>query len=169
MIRESQDLIESLNQLVDRYRQLLQLVLEEQKALVETEFKGLGEINLAKEKRVLEIKKLEGLWTQSAKALGQKIVGFDSETPSLKELAKEIGGEIGEEFFRLHSILSVLVKEIAEMNIKNKTLTQSALSHINGAMQAIAETFKETPTYGKGGKVREEAVGGSGRLLARQA
>ena len=168
MVAESQNLIESLSSLIVSYRQLLEIIQQEQEALIETELKELAAINLAKEKLVLQIRKLESQWSLAAKKLGEKLQGLESATPSLKELAQKIGGKTGDQFLELHSVLSSLVRKTSEANLKNRTLTQSALAHINGAMSAIAETFKENPTYGKGGKVREEAVGGSGRLFARQ-
>ena len=168
MEAECRALIESLDQLVTTYRQLLEVVRKEQEALIETDLDGLPALNFDKEKMVLKIRQLEKIWTQSAQDIGSQLQMEGEQPPSLKGLAQKIGGEFGEKFLHLHSVLSLLVRRISETNKKNRTLTQSALSHINGAMQAITETLKESPTYEKGGKVREETIGGSGRLFARQ-
>ena len=133
-------LIESLNQLVTVYRHLLEVVRKEQDVLLETRLEDLSEVNKSKEKMVLKIKQLESQWTEGAKSLGLQL-GIESSRPSLKDLAKYVGEADSKKLMNLHSVLSLLVHRIVELNKKNEKLTQSALSHINGAMQSIAHTL----------------------------
>jgi len=160
-------LIESLDQLVTVYRHLLDMVRKEQTVLMETRLEDLAEVNKSKEQMVLKIKQLESSWTLSAQKLGMAL-GLTTERPSLKELSKSVGPENGEKLLNLHSVLSLLVRRIVEINKKNETLAQSALSHINGAMRAISETLKENPTYKSGGDMRGDSDGSSGRLIAKE-
>ena len=168
MLLETKSLIISLDQLVTVYRHLLDLVRKENAVLLEAQLEELAELNPTKEKLIGKIKELESVWTKKASLLCRK-TGLSGEPPTLKKIAQTVGQDQGgEKLLRLHSVLSMLVHRIAEMNGKNELLTQSALSHITGAMQAITDTLKEHPTYKSGGDMRGDTEGTSGRLIAKQ-
>lgn len=157
-----------VNELVGLYRKLLELVREESVILDNTDFKNVGRINEKKELLLIDIKSRERQWTEVAKELSIEL-GISDQIPNLREIAQKLPQEKRENLMNLHSVLSLLVKRISEINRKNRVLVQSALSHINGVMESITKTFENSPTYEKKGRTKEQNSGGVGRLLAKQA
>lgn len=167
MINEANLLIQTLDQLVTVYRHLLDVVRKEQAVLVDANLSELAELNASKEKMVIKVKQLESLWMGQAQSLG-RVLRLNVEQPNLKQLAEAVTGEQAEKLLNLRSVLTMLVNRIVEINKKNEVLVQSALSHITGAMQAITETLKPNKTYKKGGAIRGDSDGASGRLITKE-
>lgn len=166
MKRSYARLTKSLDKLVTIYRHLLELVRKENDVLVRADMNELPGINKSKEKMILKIAELEDKWSEAAASLA-KDLKMDTE-PRLMELSRKIGGENGEKLQQTHSVLSMLVHRINEINKKNETLVGSALSHINGAINSIADTLNENPTYKNSGGMKEENEGASGRLVQKE-
>ena len=167
MNQSCQQLIQTLDQLISVYRHLLDLVRKEKEALTSAQMDQLGELNKSKEKMVVKIKELELSWMDQADKLAKALNISDSK-PSLKDLAMAVGGKQGEKLQSQRQVLNMLVTRLAELNKKNEALVQSALSHINGAMQAITDFLKPNKTYKSQGKIRGDSDGASGRLIAKE-
>jgi hypothetical protein len=163
----SQNLIDSLEELVRLYRGLLDNVRREKDILVSSNIDELNENNRAKEVILLKIRGVEEKRLELAVALA-KALNLDSSAPRLQELARHTGGEAGDRFRNFHSVLELLLKRIQELNKDNESLVQSALQHVTGAMKAIRETLQDKPTYQRGGEVNSGAAP-TGQLVRREA
>ena len=159
-------LTKSLDSLVTVYRHLLELVRKENDVLVRADLNELPSINKSKEKMLLKVNELESKWTLAAATLAKELK-LDEE-PRLLSLARKLDSEKSEKLQQIHSVLTMLVQRISEINKKNETLVQSALSHINGAMESIADTLNENPTYKNSGGMKAENEGASGRLVQKE-
>jgi len=156
-----------VNKLIGLYTHLLEMVQEERDILKNVDINQIGLINGKKEKLLIEIKACEKSWTEVACSVG-KGYGIEDGVPNLREIAGHLPDTEKEGLMNLHSVLSSLLKRITEINKKNRILVQSALSHVNGAMESITKTFENSPTYEKKGRAKEQSSGGVGRLIAKQ-
>ena len=159
-------LTKSLDALVTVYRHLLELVRKENDVLICADLNEIPGINKSKEKMVLKINELEEQRIAASQSLAQDLK-MDGE-PRLLKLAGKLDSSRGEKLKQTHSVLSMLVQRISEINKKNATLANSALSHINGAMKSITDTLNENPTYRNSGSMKEENEGASGRLIQKE-
>ena len=65
----------------------------------------------------------------------------------------------------LYSVVTLLLKRLAENNQQNEALVRAALDNITGAMNAIKDAFTESPTYEAKGAARRSS---SGHLVRRE-
>ena len=162
------NLVEALDQLVTVYRHLLDTVRRENDVLIKAEMSKVPELNEAKEKLVYKVRQLDHQWQQAADTLAAQL-GLKESKPTLLGLASVHQGEQATKLEQLHSVLTMLVNRIVEINKNNETLVQAALSHINGAMDSITTTLNENPTYRNSGSMEAENKDAQGRLVQREA
>lgn len=167
-MKDYQNLIESLDQLVTVYRHLLEAVRRENEALVAAEMNRIPEINDTKEKLVYKVRQLDLQWQLSADTLAAQL-GMSESKPSLLGLASVHQGEQATKLEQLHSVLTMLVSRISEINKNNALLVKAALSHITGAMDSITGTLNENPTYKNSGNMEAVNKDAQGRLVQREA
>lgn len=163
-----EELVESLDQLVKVYRQLLETVRRENDVLVAAKMDDVAAVNLAKEKLIYKVRELDDQWQKSALRLANEFATTNTQ-PTLMELSRNYKGEEAVKLEQLHSVLSMLVSRITEINKRNELLVQAALSHINGAMSSITDTLNENPLYKKGGAMDPVNKDAQGRLVQREA
>lgn len=159
------DLVKHLNELVRVYRHLLETVRREKQLLLKADMPELDECNKAKEAMLMKVSELERKWTGTSHQI-LLLLGKDLESPRLLEIATQFDGVERDKLMQLRSVLNLLVQRIATVNKHNETLTQAALAHISGAMQAIKTTLNKNSNYEKKGK-RSEAPENSGRLVSK--
>lgn len=162
-----EELVKSLDQLVNVYRHLLDTVQKENKALLVADMKAIPEINIAKERLVLKVRELDSQWMLAAQDIAVQF-NMPNTQPTLLELASQFQTIDKEELKSIHKVLSLIVQHISEVNKANETLVRSALSHISGAMNSITTTLNENPTYRKSGNMKDENQDAQGRLVQKE-
>jgi len=165
-----QELVKHLSQLVLVYRHLLDLVRKEKQLLLNADLETLKEITDSKEKMLKKIKDLENQWMATAvKIYSATGLKAQDQSPRLAEIATQYFGKDQEKLVRIRAVLNLLVQRTSAVNRQNETLTQSALSHVSGAMTAIKNTLnKKNSTYEKKGKRNEQPSETSGRLVSKE-
>lgn len=163
-----QNLIESLDQLVKVYRNLLDLIRKEKSILISADMDELNENNKAKEAMLNKIKLLETTRSKIARDLSKEI-DANVDTPRLLDIASHFDGEAGDRLRNLHSVLELLLKRVSDINKENEILVANALQNVSGAMNAIKDTLQEKPTYQKKGALAATPASSSGQLVSREA
>src|SRR5688500_11038698 len=130
-----QKLEKSNDDLIKAYRHLLGVVRKEKEILISADLNNLNENNKTKEAMLIKARELEEIRLQAARELAQH-EGLP-ETSRLLEFARHLGGEAGERFRSLHSVLDLLLRRVKEHNVQNEVLVNSALDNITGAMGSI--------------------------------
>lgn len=160
-------IVTNLEAQIKLYRHLLDIVRKEKELLISGQIDELNENNKAKEAMLLKLKQLE---LERKPMVNQLcgLLGISIQEGRLLELAKYLSAEQSDRIRNLHSVLSLLLKRVQELNGANEKLVQSALAHITGAMKAITDTLKENPVYQKQGVTSSKGTS-SGRLVSREA
>ena len=167
MSKEKQ-LIQTLENLVQVYRNLLNIVKKENDVLSSTQFSEIEQINFSKEKLLLKVRELEIQWQKSADLLAQRW-RLPNSKPSLLELANHPRATQGPKLKKLRQVLNELIERVFDWNKKNASLIKTTLSHITGAMDSITEFLNENPRYGSQGSMSSENKDAQGRLVQREA
>jgi flagellar biosynthesis/type III secretory pathway chaperone len=162
-----EELVESLDQLVKVYRQLLETVRRENDILVSAKMDEISSVNQTKEKLIYKVRELDDQWQKAAQHLATEFQMPDVQ-PSLMELSRNYRGDEAVKLEQIHSVLTLLVARITEINKRNEVLVQAALSHITGAMNSITETLNENPLYKKSGGMEPINKDAQGRLVQRE-
>lgn len=84
----------------------------------------------------------------------------------LLDLVVHFNGEPGDKLRNVHSVLTLLLKRIQELNLQNENLVNSALQTITGAIGSIKETISIKPTYEKKGE--KKSLNENGHLVRRE-
>lgn len=167
---QKQDLVAKLDQTLDSiikvYRQLLDVVRKEREILISANLDDLNQNNRTKEATLIRARQLEAERLQLAQELS-KAEGLDTERIRLLDFAQHFGGEVGDRFRRLHSVLDLLLKRVKEFNLQNEVLVHSALDTVTGAMTDIKETISDKRTYKQGGKLQGTQTE-AGQLVSRE-
>lgn len=158
-------LCEKLEGLIKTYRNLLNVVRKEKDILVDADLDKLNENNKAKEKLLIEVRKLEEERIKFTAELA-KAEGLE-ESAKLLDFAYHFGGEKAERLRSIQSVLDLLLKRVKDYNQKNSVLVNSALANITGAMNSIKETLQDKPTYENKGGVKKQEVQ-AGQLVRRE-
>jgi len=161
------EIVKHLNQLVLVYRHLYDVVRQEKSALIHADLQVLPELNQRKELMLKKINELEKMWMDVASRM-RPVLNLQAETPRLLEIAEAYSGKQRDKLMRFRTVLNLLVQRTAVINRANDQLTQSALSHISGAMQAFTETLNKKSNYEKKGKRSESSKETSGRLVSKE-
>lgn len=149
------------------YRTLLDIVRKEKDLLIASQLDDLSENNRSKEAQLIKLRSLEQLRIKLAGELCVQL-GLSAEEPRLLDVANELGGELGDRLRNLHSVLSLLLKRVHELNANNEKLVSSALNSITGALKSLKSALDENPTYKRqGAEVKGSSQ--SGQLVSREA
>lgn len=161
-------LLGNLEELTKQYRHLLDCVRKEKEFLIQTQIDKLNENNTLKETILFKIRGLDSLRLNYAVELAQ-IVGADTATPRLLEIAQKIGGAEADRLRSIHSTLEILTKRLVEINKINATYAESALTNVNSAMENIKETLMGSQkTYQKKGAY-QPSFDKAGHLVSKEA
>ncbi len=157
---------QQLNELVRVYRHVLEVVRKEREILISANLDDLNENNKAKEAMLIKARQIEDerLATMAELIRHEQL----SENARLAELARLVGGDLGERFRNLQSVLELLFKRVKEFNAQNELLVKSALDSITGAMGSITNSLKDKGTYKKTGSV-ETRPADAGQLVSKEA
>ena len=149
------------------YRHLLDLVRKEKDILISAVIEELNENNKSKEAMLAKLRQLDRVREKAARELAQA-VGADMAQPKLLEIAAKLGGVEGDRLRSIHQALDMILARVRDLNKKNEGLAQSALTNVQGAMNALKTTLGETPVYKKQGEMKKTEVQ-SGQLVSREA
>jgi hypothetical protein len=167
---ESTELVKNLEQslegLIKIYRLLLNVVRKEKEILIATQLEELSQNNKTKEITLMKAREAEEARRKIAFQLAE-IEGLDPKATRLLDLARHFGGETGDRFRKLHSVLELLMRRVREHNQYNESLVQSALNTITGAMDNLRDNITGTKTYKKSGTVKNDPAE-SGQLVRKQ-
>ena len=167
---KSQELIlkleQNLDEIIKVYRHLLNVVRKERDILVAADLDELNVNNRSKEAMLIKARSLE----ESRISIVKDLANSEnlSADVKLKDLALHFGGDLGERFQKLHTVLNLLLKRVREHNQHNEGLVNSALDTVTGGMQSIRDSVGDKQNYKKGGKLGD-AKPGAGRLVSREA
>ncbi len=161
------NLVETLDQSVKVYRNLLDLIRKEKDILIGADMAELDESNRAKEAMLVKLKLLEQARMKVARDLARE-VDCNVDNPRLLEIASHFEGEPGDRLRNLHSVLDLMLKRVSDLNKENEILVQSALKTANGAMDQIRDSFQEKTTYQRKGALSPNAVTSSGQLVRKE-
>ncbi|NQZ00800.1 MAG: flagellar protein FlgN [Bdellovibrionales bacterium] len=149
------------------YRNLLDIVRKEKELLVASRLDDLSENNRSKEAQLIKLRSLEQQRVKLATELCQAL-SLPADEPRLLDISNELGGELGDRLRNLHSVLSLLLKRVHELNQSNERLVNSALNSITGALKSLKSALDENPTYKRqGSEVKGSSQ--SGQLVSREA
>jgi len=160
-------LMSTLDDLVKVYRHLLETVRRERDILISANLDDLNENNRTKEAALIKVAELEEARVSLAEELSIEL-GLSSQSPRLLEMARQIGGPVGDRLTNIHSVLELLLQRVQDLNRSNEVLVKSALENITGAMKSIRDSLQEKPTYERRGEVKANPAG-SGQLVSREA
>ncbi len=166
-LKSYDNLICSLQQIIKVYRGLLDNLRSEKNILIQADLNDLNKNNVAKEKLLVHVGRLEKQRVLLTKEFAT-VIEFNSEDPRLLDIANHLGGESGDKLRNLHSVLVLLLKRVKEHNDQNDVLVRSALENVTGAMKSIKETVSEGSTYKRKGNVLKGTTQ-SGRLVSKEA
>lgn len=160
-------LVHYLEEELKVYRHLLDIVRKEKEILVSTKIDELNENNKSKEMMMGKLRQLDRLREKMARELAQ-VVGADMAQPRLLDIASKLQMQDGDRLRSLHQALDMVIKRLKDLNLKNEALVQSALTNVQGAMEALRTTLGDSPTYKKQGDIKKTEVL-SGQLVSREA
>lgn len=161
-------LIQTLEEMVSCYRQLLEVVKQEKIFLIEVQILNLDQSNSDKEILLGKIKVLDQAREKQARILALELK-VDPREARLLELAKK-SKEAGHatQLRQLHTTLVFLIERVSEMNRENEIYVQSALSTVRISMGDIKETLGGQKTYARKGQM-QEGPNRSGNLVSKEA
>ncbi len=167
---ESAELVKNLEQslegLVKIYRLLLTVVRKEKDILIASQLDELAQNNKTKEAALMKARESEEVRRKIAFQLAESEY-LDPETTRLLDFSRHFGGEVGERFRKLHSVLDLLMRRVREHNQYNEGLVSSALNTITGAMDNLRDNISGTKTYKKSGTVKNDPAE-SGQLVRKE-
>ena len=161
-----QKLDKNLDEIIKVYRHLLNVVRKERDILISADLDELNINNRSKEAMLIKARSLEETRISIVSEIAEA-EGLDASV-RLRDLALHFGGEVGDRFQKLHSVLNLLLKRVREHNQHNEQLVSSALDSVTGGIQNIRESVSEQRNYKQGGKL-SEANPGAGRLVSKEA
>lgn len=142
----------TLEDMILFYRQLLEVVRKEKDLLIKADIDLLSENNSAKEAVLSKIKAIDSIRERYAKELCQ-VLGAETESPRLLEIARLIKTEWGDQLRNMHATLTLLTQRVTSLNQENADYAASALNSLNGAMGEIKDTLAGKTTYERKGKM----------------
>jgi len=145
-------LIQNLEDLVTGYRLLLDAIRTEKDLLMQSDIEKIKEINEAKESLLLKLKALDSIRERYAKELAL-LAGGDVQAPRLLDLAVKVPSEFGDQFRLHHATLDLLIRRVQSLNHENKSVVETALTSIQGAMDQLKQSVTPSKTYGKDKKM----------------
>lgn len=145
----------NLEELTKIYRSLLDIVRKEKENLLKADVKALEEGNILKEEILFRLRAQDSLRARYAMELAN-LVGADTESPRLLELAQKMSGTPAADRLRTqHAALDILIKRITDINKENEEYANTALSTVNGALNNIKDSLSGKKTYGGKGQVKQ--------------
>lgn len=165
-IELAKNLENSLEGLIKIYRLLLNVVRQEKDILIASNLEELAQNNRTKEATLMKAREAEEARKKIAHELCES-EGLNPEHTRLLDLSRHFGGEVGDRYRKLHSVLDLLMKRVREHNQYNEELVHSALNTITGAMDNLRDSITGTKTYKKSGTVKNDPAE-SGQLVRKE-
>lgn len=152
--KEALGLKVALEQQAGLLEDLLELMQGERELLVRFEPERLVQSNKRKELLVLQHSYIE----QGRRRIIAELTGkLDlDDDPSLKEIARAIGGEIGHDLLELRNKISALVDAIGELNRINGHLIEHSIRSVNGSVAFLKRRFFNSEIYSSDGLINTE-------------
>ncbi|MCS6837630.1 MAG: flagellar protein FlgN [Bdellovibrionaceae bacterium] len=139
-------LISNLEEILSRYRQLLDLVRKEKEALQHFDISTIQSINEKKEDLLTKIRFLDSTRERYATELAD-LVGLDSEYPRLMELAKRVPGYLADKLRLSHATLEIVLKRVQQQNEENRLLVEAGLQTLQGAIADLKSSVTGSSVY----------------------
>ncbi len=160
-----QQLTLCLDDIIKVYSLLIENLHNEREILISTDIEKLNESNQTKETILMKLATLENIRIKLARELAQTI-GANFEAPRLLEIAAKLPPGFGTKLRDQHSVLDLQVRRVNEINRDNEDLVHSALTHVQGAMDAIRDAVVDKTTYRKDSSIKKNAQ--AGKLVRRE-
>jgi hypothetical protein len=161
-----QQLTNCLEDIIKAYNLLIENLHGERAILIQSDIEKLNESNHAKETILMKLATLENIRLKIAKDLAQ-IIGANFEAPRLLEIAAKLPPLFGTKLKDQHAVLDLSIRRVNEINRENEELVHSALTHVQGAMNAIRDALADNKTYKKDSAINKNPK--AGRLVSREA
>ncbi len=155
---------ETLEQEVLLSQDMLAILSEEQKALVNMDMQGLIRLSARKENRLSRIQALDGLLAEMAGALRPDA---REKTVRLAALIPLLNPEEGEKLGQYRQKLTGLREEILSRNQINKHFASDVKHYLNDAIHLITSGIADRPIYGLNGLSRKPSLN-QPSLLSRE-
>ncbi len=162
-------LIAALDRECEVFAQLISLMREKRRALVEVDLEPLEEICAREEELVEELEEADRERHRAYQEAAPRLAPHLME-PSLPELIEALSPnrpDLAEELSRRHARLQELIIRVGELNFDNLVLTQNLLRYTRHLLDLVA-TGGTLPNYSPEGKVNP-AEGGPRSLMERRA
>lgn len=142
--------VESLAGILDKeyklYKQVLDLVMNEQRTLVNVDMEGLEE-NLQKQQKLqAKISKLEAKRIEELEVIGI-FLGSLPERLRLSAIAQNVEPELGEKLVTQGEHFKSIISEILRLNKSNKYLIDRSLQFIEKNVQAFFGAIEDKGLY----------------------
>lgn len=160
-------LVESLEDLIKNYRQLLDLVRKEKNILISANIDDLNNLNLSKDEMIISIRQSDAIRIKCVAQVAESL-GLSQDNIRLLDLANRTQGELSQRLRTQHATLDILIKRLSELNKQNAQYAESALRNINGAINNIKETVSGKSTYQNKGKYNKNTEA-AGYLVSKEA
>lgn len=164
--KQYKQLTTCIDEIIKIYTLLIETLHSERDILIGTDIEKLNEITQAKETILMKLATLENIRVKIARELAQ-VIGANFEVPRLLEIAAKLPPAFGTKLKDQHAVLDLQVRRVNEINRDNEELVRSALTHVQGAMNAIRDTLVDNKTYKKDSAINKNPK--AGRLVSREA
>jgi flagellar biosynthesis/type III secretory pathway chaperone len=166
----SSDLEYALEKLIALHRSLVDLLAEEYAHMGAVDIKGLAEAAQTKEVLLSEIMTHEELRLTAALDLAKKVGASPESAQSLAILTKHLSDSDAHRVRQLGTVLTMLVTQAKEANIKNMSFVEASLERIEQMKKNVLGLNNNAPkeNYANTG-LRQPVTEQGGRLLSTEA
>jgi len=160
-------LLNHLNDCIDRqqnlYRKLLDLFIEERRAILASDLEALNNVVMDKELTLQNIRKEEIKRRQVGDEIAVRL-GIDPEELTITQLGKRVKEPYASEIKRRGVCLQTLIDEIQVESGRNRSLCLQALQFVSGSIKLLTTLKHPNRVYHATGRVQNE--GHIGRMLS---
>jgi FlgN protein len=160
-------LLKNLNNCIDRqrnlYRKLLDLFLEERRAILASDLEDLNNVIIEKELILQNIRQEEFKRRQTGDEIAAQL-GIDPETLTISQLSRKIKEPYASEIQHSGARLQTLIDEIQVASDRNRSLCLQALQFVGSSIKLLTTLTHPNQVYHATGRVQNE--GRIGRMLS---
>lgn len=160
------ELIITLDDLVDRCQALLDILKLEKQAILRASVDDLNAIRAKKEDLIQAIQVIDSRRFDLLSGLAMNF-NVDQNSLTVSILAELAGNPFSGPLFRLSDRLSTLLKNIQDVNKANQSLLDHSISFVRSAVSFLSHLLTPSPVYYRTGKMSSGDT--SGRLLSGAA
>jgi flagellar biosynthesis/type III secretory pathway chaperone len=155
------NLISVLGEEIELYRKLLETLQEEKGILLQPILERIHSINNLKETQVLKARLLEEIRINTMRKISS-ILGIE-ESNDIRAIIIHSEEAKGVQLQRRYEILIAILREIRDLNTKNKMLLDASLQSVSASIRFINDMMSSGPTYMETGDMALQ--NSNGRLL----